>query len=134
MPTLMDRILRDSNGLAALDFFTGGANQSAIFIPGGLDFITLLPEEKDAYTVWTDDSSDLICRALPPLMLTAEVSTELEQIMAEINNYATEMNIKFLTGSVPVTYFDEFVKTLRAMNIDRAIQIFQEAYDLFNAK
>ncbi|MBZ4666033.1 extracellular solute-binding protein [Mahella sp.] len=90
------------------------------------------PEVYECIELWaTQDSSWL----MPDnISLTPEESTEFNTIMTEINTYRDEMTLKFIMGQVPLTEFDDFVNTIKGMNIDRAIEIQQAALDRYFAR
>jgi putative aldouronate transport system substrate-binding protein len=54
---------------------------------------------------------------------TSEESRELANIMTDINTYRDEMTLKFIVGQEPIENFDNFVATIKKMNIDKAIEI-----------
>lgn len=68
---------------------------------------------------------------LPAVTLTAEESTEASGILGDCYTYIDEMVLKFISGMVPLTDWDEFESTLESLNVDRAIEIYQAAYDRY---
>lgn len=62
---------------------------------------------------------------------TADESRELDQIMNQINTYTGEMRDKFITGQVSLAQFDDFVAQVEALNIQRAAQLKQDAYERY---
>lgn len=54
---------------------------------------------------------------------TTEEARELANIMTDINTYRDEMTLKFIVGQEPLDSFDNFVETIKKMNIDKAIDI-----------
>ena len=52
--------------------------------------------------------------------------------MADINTYVSESYLKFLLGKQPISEFDNFVAIIKSLNIDRAIEIQQNALDRYN--
>ncbi|AEE96483.1 extracellular solute-binding protein [Mahella australiensis] len=90
------------------------------------------PEVFECIQLWdTQDSSWLIP---DNISYTPEESTEFNNIMTEINTYRDEMTLKFIMGQVPLSEFDDFVNTIKGMNIDRAIEIEQAALDRYFAR
>ena len=68
---------------------------------------------------------------LPPLVFTEEQASELSDLEVTINDYVDQMNARFITGDADIeNEWDTYVKTLDEMNLERYIQIHQEAYDL----
>lgn len=67
--------------------------------------------------------------------LTAEQSTDRANIMKDINTYVDEMTLKFIFGELDIDdNWDEYISTLKGLNIEEAISITQEAVDTFNEK
>ena len=68
---------------------------------------------------------------LPPLVFTEEQASELSDLEVTINDYVDQMNARFITGDADIeNEWDTYIKTLDEMNLERYIQIHQEAYDL----
>ncbi|MWV46094.1 extracellular solute-binding protein [Paenibacillus sp. HJL G12] len=90
-----------------------------------------LPEQKEAVRVWSD--TDAVLHTLPALPTTEKESTELSVIKQEVNQVVTEMSLKIIMGMEPVSAFDEYVKKIRLLDIQRAIDIQQQALDRYRA-
>ena len=54
--------------------------------------------------------------------------------MSEITTYVSESIVKFIMGQTPIDEFEGFVQNLEKMNLGRAIEIEQAAYDRFIAR
>jgi putative aldouronate transport system substrate-binding protein len=65
---------------------------------------------------------------------TSEESRELANIMTDINTYRDEMTLKFIVGQEPIENFDNFVATIKKMNIDKAIEIKTAALSRYFAR
>lgn len=92
------------------------------------------PETLEYRLMWADDPDADSSAILPPFELTPEANTELAEIMNDITTYVKEMTLKFIVGAEPLDNFDKYIQTLKSMNIDRAIEIMQEAYDFHMSK
>ena len=68
---------------------------------------------------------------LPPFNLAPDENAERASIMAEVNTYVDEMVLKFITGAAPLSDFDKFVSTVKSLDIDRAIELTQDAYNRY---
>lgn len=90
------------------------------------------PRQKEALEVWS--KNDCGEYAMPQITLTKEESGELSDIMAEVGTYASENITNFMLGKKPISEYDMFVNNLHDMNIDKAIEIYQAAYDRFAAR
>ena len=71
---------------------------------------------------------------MPPVSLTVDESAEYSKIMSEITTYVSESIVKFIMGQTPIDEFEGFVQNLEKMNLGRAIEIEQAAYDRFIAR
>ena len=90
------------------------------------------PEVWECIDLWdTQDSSWLIPDNISH---TAEESRELANIMTDINTYRDEMTLKFIVGQEPIDNFDDFVNTIKKLDIDRAIQIKTAALKRYNSR
>ena len=49
--------------------------------------------------------------------------------MSDIETYRDENAIRYILGTENFDNYDKFVETIKSMNIDRAIEIKQAAYD-----
>jgi putative aldouronate transport system substrate-binding protein len=69
------------------------------------------------------------------ITMTSEESTEYNNILGDLQTYATECIPKFMNGEMDVdTQFDAFVKQLEDMGSDRLVEIMQSAYDRYLAR
>lgn len=91
------------------------------------------PSKLESWENWGYNTDNT---GLVPLMISPSVeeSAELSKIMTEIDTYTDEMVMKFIVGSEPLDNFDEFVETVKSMNIDRALEIEQAAVDRYNER
>ena len=87
--------------------------------------------EKDiaSYDVWGSVKDDWV---MPSLSLTSDEAVERAGIMTDIQTYAQEQTTAMITGIQDVeTYWDTYVETMKSMNLDRAVEITQAAYDRY---
>jgi putative aldouronate transport system substrate-binding protein len=89
----------------------------------------LIPESQQARVEWGESAT--IDNILPPLTLTAAEATEYNSIMNEVNTYKDSMILKFIIGAEPLDKFDDYREQLKKLNIEKAIEIQQAAYDRF---
>ncbi len=88
------------------------------------------PQQKEAQMNWGDNDVDDY--QLPVLTPSEEDSKEYTDIMNNINTYTTEMYLKFIVGTEPISNYDSFVQQIRDYGIERAIEIQQASLDRFN--
>ena len=61
--------------------------------------------------------------------LTTEESGTYSTIISDVNTYLSTAVLSFVTGDRSLDEFDQYVSELKAMNLDEAIKIKQEAYN-----
>lgn len=83
--------------------------------------------QEEASKVWNE--TDFSNRYPSTVTLTAEEGSELATILSDITTYRDENVIRYIVGSESLDDYDKFVETLQKMNIERAIEIKQAAYD-----
>ncbi len=92
-----------------------------------------LPAQVQALTSWT--TSDVAKYAMPPVTVSEEDASEYSKLVGDIDTYVGEMTIKYITGLKSLDTFEsEYLETLKSMNVERTIQLQQEALDNFNAR
>lgn len=88
---------------------------------------------RNAWATWADGTDNL--QKLPRTRTkTQDEQTEFNDIMNTINTYADEMTLKMIVGDVGLDQFDAMVEQIKALNIERAIQIEQDACDRYNSR
>ncbi|MDT9720324.1 extracellular solute-binding protein [Paenibacillus sp. ClWae2A] len=130
-----DTIINNPNGLTydqalasyALSIMDGPINQDSRY----LDALLFDDGQRAANSEWMKASSGL---TLPPIRLsTDEVSTSTS-IMSQVNTYLNETMTAIISGQKPITEFDKMAETIKSMDIDRAIEVHQAAYDRYQSK
>ncbi len=58
----------------------------------------------------------------------------MAKIMNDVNTLMDEMTLKIILGSEPIEAYDKYMEKLKGLNIDRAIEIQQAAFDRFNKR
>ncbi|MMZ70362.1 hypothetical protein D1872_333830 [compost metagenome] len=54
--------------------------------------------------------------------------------MSQVNTYLNETMTAIISGQKPITEFDKMAETIKSMDIDRAIEVHQAAYDRYQSK
>jgi putative aldouronate transport system substrate-binding protein len=88
-------------------------------------------EAEEANERWVNADKTLL---LPPLLFTGAESQEISKIMSEADTYVKEMMIKYVMGNESLNNFDKYRETLKKLNIERAIEIYQAAYERYQKK
>ena len=89
-------------------------------------------EQIVAETTWADSSSALV---YPPyITMSVEDKSFCDGVMDDVNNYITEMELKFITGEEPLSNFDAYVAQLDRMGVNKALEIYRRAYEAYMAR
>ena len=92
-----------------------------------------LPQQQEAIATWADN--DGAAYDLPVLSVAGEDADEFAKISNEINTYVSEMFVKYVNGTKSLDTFEsEYLATLKTLNVDRYIELYQKTYDAFMLK
>ncbi|PJN58775.1 hypothetical protein PAEAM_34260 [Paenibacillus sp. GM1FR] len=130
-----DTIIDNPNGLTydqalasyALSIMDGPINQDSRY----LDALLFDDGQRAANAEWMKASSAL---TLPPIRLSTDEVTTSTSIMSQVNTYLNETMTAIISGQKPITEFDKMAETIKSMDIDRAIEVHQAAYDRYQSK
>ena len=88
------------------------------------------PDKMETWEHWgfNTNQSSMIPTLITP---TIDESREYSQIMQPIETYTDEMILKFIMGEESLDKFDQFVKQVKELGVDRATEIQQSAYTRF---
>ncbi len=92
------------------------------------------PKSVEYREMYSDDTSITDKMVLPPLQLSQEANDERAKILTEVSTYVNEMILKFITGATPLDEWDSYVAQVEAMDVARAVELTQEAYDNYSSK
>ena len=91
-------------------------------------------EQLDSWDAWVDADLDY-SHVMPAKVSTKAEDTEYNNIMSDIETFMDEKTVKYITGELSFdTYEEDFVEQLKAMDVERAIELYQDAYDYFYAE
>ena len=68
------------------------------------------------------------------LGMTPEQNAEYSTIMTDVQTAVDEATPQFISGVRSLDEYDAYLETLQTLNIDRAVEIVQEAYDAFMSR
>ena len=88
-----------------------------------------LQEQRDALDVWGQNVSQ--DWKMPMVTLTSEEQAEYSRIITDFQTFQTENVTAFIMGSRPISEFESFVQECKDRDIERAIEIYQAAYDRY---
>ena len=66
---------------------------------------------------------------MPHVYLTTEEQDKVSSIEVDLQSYVEQMEAKFITGVEPLSNWNDYVETIKNMNIEEYIQVYQDAYD-----
>ena len=92
-----------------------------------------LPQQQAALTSWS--TSDASKYQMPPVTVSEENTSEYSKLNGDISTYVSEMFVRYVTGLESLDTFESgYLATLESMNVDRVIELQQEALDEFNSR
>lgn len=72
--------------------------------------------------------------AFPSTYFMPEQQNRIDVIEADLNKYMEEMEAAFFAGTKDIdSEYDNFTATLKKMNVEELIRIYQESYDNWKA-
>lgn len=138
LPQFSDLILHNPDGMTisnvsyALKIHFGSryCYPDAIGHPG----VASDPASLAIRTLWKDDANEQSFLRLPPITLTTEEAEQRAELMTQVDTYANEMMLQFITGAAPLDTFDAYMAEVEARGLNDAIAITQGALDRYLAK
>ncbi len=119
----------------SLGFYAMSASQGAYIRQTEIALASIYyPQIVDAYTIWNEgDTEDY---RLPSGAGTRpEENDEASALGSEIGTYISECFVKFVNGDMDInTQWEEYLSTLKSMNVERYIELKQHALDDYNAR
>ena len=92
-----------------------------------------LDEQIKGLEIWSDN--DVLKYKLPTLYMTNEESKECSEVMQDIDVFREEVVYKTIAGKMSIAEFNEtYFNELKDRGIERAIEIYQAAYDRYKAQ
>ncbi|MGE5551199.1 MAG: extracellular solute-binding protein [Bacteroidota bacterium] len=113
-------------------YMRGHTNGPFVQDPGYIQQYYNLPQQQQAQALWM--KTDAVKYQLPPVTPTVDEVAEVGRIMSDITTYNDEMFMKFILGTEPIENFDKYVAQVKKLGIDRAIAIYQAAYDRYKKR
>lgn len=88
---------------------------------------------QEAVEAWTSSSDRAYL--MPTVSYTTEESSERATLLSDITTYNEEVQFQMVIGTLDVDeYWDTYQETLKSMNIDRVLEITQDALNRFYAR
>ena len=89
------------------------------------------PTALNIRTMWKGLGTEDNYLQMAPIKLTSDEAAERADLMAQVDTYAKEMRIKFITGAESLDNFDAYVKSVEEYGLLDAIEITQGAHNRF---
>lgn len=86
-------------------------------------------QQREALARWTECEMEKY--SVPQIIMTTEESDEYSAIMGQVKTYMEETYNAFIVGKTPLSEWDNYVKKIEEMGIERALEIKQAAYDRY---
>ena len=137
-PTYTDLIMNNPEGLApaqvmALYMQSSNGNGGFVQDKAYMEQYAGRPQQQQALTQWT--KSDSSKYKLPQITIADEDNAEYSKLMGDIDTYMYTMTIDYINGDKDLAEFEtEYLETMKELGTDRLIEIYQKAYDEFNAR
>lgn len=130
-----DEILKNTDGLsisAAMGKYMR-SNYSGPFVQNRqyVEQYYQLDSQKVALTVWDSDGDKT---TLPPITPSPDESRELANIVTNLITYVDEMTMKYIMDKEDLSNYQAFTDTIRGFQVEKAIEIYQQAYDRYNKR
>ncbi len=87
-----------------------------------------------AHTYWADYDYDAAYKWPSGITFTDEQRERINQYANEVSTYLSENYVAFIDNSKSFAEWDSYVDGLRAIGMDEALAVYQEAYDEYMAK
>ena len=136
-PTMADKILKPEEGSSvsqewgqyARSVYNGPFVQRKEYIQQYLQ----LPEQVAALDAWA--VTDVDKRSIPPITPTVDESKEYNRIINEMNTFIAEWVPGVIIGKNSINDFESvFIKTLKDIGVERALEIQQGAFDRYQQR
>lgn len=133
-PVFTDYINNNSNGKKRNEMIalTCGVRDSQFPMAQTWDFYkqTLYPWGIESIETWINDAPDT-SGIMPPITRTSEETEDYVKYLNPIITYVMEEANKVITGKADIDSWDSVVEKIKTMNIDRILEIQNDAYNRY---
>lgn len=131
-----DKILKNPDGLSyaqAQAYFTMPPGRP-VYQDWTRELESVPAKDVVSFDVWGQGTNDMAMPAPASLGMTPEQNAEYSTIMTDVQTAVDEATPQFISGVRSLDEYDAYLETLQTLNIDRAVEIVQEAYDAFMSR
>lgn len=135
MVPISEEEIKEKYNLSVTDFkksYNRSTDSGPFILDNSLIRYSQTEEQFEAIENWSMNENKK--HKMPPIILSAEESSEFSSIVADLKTYNEEMIIKFIMGIEPLDNVDKYWDNIQKMNVQRAIQIQQDALDRYFAR
>jgi len=125
-----EKVLADPDGFAPLDMMYSIADSPSVRASNRDHNDEWLLEVGSAYNAQNDNAYAISSS----VTMTTEENDIYASVMADINDYVEEMQVKYILGIESFDQYDQFVEQIRSMGIEDAMTAYQAALDRYNAR
>ena len=137
-PIYTDLIMNNPDGLDisdALGRYTRAASPSVGIIDRRYyEQYYQLEEQVEAMYTWNEYADNALKVLMPSVSQTPDEAEEISVLESSFSTYIQEELTKFILGNRDMSEYDDFIKTVKGMGVDRAIELKQAAYDRYLAR
>lgn len=132
-PKYTDKIMNNPDGLSpsqAMSMYLRG-NGNGPFVQDAryIEQYYQTEQQKDAINVWSTSTDNVLKHMMPQVSSSPDEASEYASIFNEVQKYVNETIYSFISGAKSLDDYDAFIQQIKNMNIDRAIEIKQKAYN-----
>lgn len=93
-----------------------------------------LPEVTEYTEAWIKNSEKSLNYRFPTMTVGLEETNELSNLTTGLTTYAQEMYFAFIIGNEDLSGYDNYLKQLKALKVDRVLEIKEQQYKRFMAR
>ena len=135
-PAYTDLVMKNPDKLtipqAMTKYSRGNTNGPFVQDNGYIEQYYSIPQQKEALKAWSDHNKS--STQVPLITPTEAESSEAARLQTDITTYAREMQYKFIMGVEPLDNFDKYLSQMKKLNIDKWLQLKQQALDRYNKR
>ena len=131
-PVFTDLLINNPDGSILVENLSRYAMRlGSYYADSSREMVNLTSDQLAAYEIWAQADGE---RLMPPVTMTPQEGIAYGRIMNRLQEYVSDMAIRFILGLEPIENFDIFVSRMQTMGVDEVIAIQQQALDRFNVR
>ncbi len=138
-PSLTEKVTKDADKLGTATAIQKYINKNG---PVCMDYYNRLVLGKSSGTEegllglarWNAKENGTQSASFPLVTATKDEGIRLTALKTEINTYVSECYVKFIMGEMPISEFDNYVKTVKSMGLDEYTKLTQASLDRYYSR